>query len=180
MRTSKPSHIPSTRIRQQEWMDQKYIVNVTSNVMGELDITHDDLEKHPRAKDFSKYVFQNVLHHIKGWNSTTLGKIIAYGLGHSETSKNIPLRQTTLENVWFGSPLEIQISGGLALEWLAATTLVAAAYDLLLTNAFISHLQREAVKGGRDGVNIDVACRSFSLQYDVDVDTTTVEDHLSE
>lgn len=177
MRNPKPLRISSTRIRQQEWMDQEYIVNVTKNVMGELEITHDDLEKHPRAKDFSKHVFQNVLHHIKGWNSTTLGKIVAYGLERGETSKNIPLRTTSLEDVWFGDGLGIQSSGGLALEWYAATTLVAAAYDLLLTNAFVSHLKREAANGGRNGVNINVACRSFSLRHDVDEELLDARAH---
>ena len=180
MRSPKELELHETRVRQQEWMDQQYFVNVAKNVMGELEITRDDLEKHPRAKDFSKHVFQNVLHHIKGWNSTTLGGIVAYGLGRGETSKDIPFRQTTLEDVWFGDGLGIQSSGGLALEWYAATTLVAAVYDILLINAFVCHLKREAAKGGSRGVEINIARRSFSLHHDVDVDTTTLEDHLSQ
>jgi hypothetical protein len=178
MRAPKQLELRATRVRQQEWMDQDYLVNVVKNVMGELEITRDALKKHPRAKDFSKHVFQNVLHHIQGWNSATLGGIVAYGLGRGETSKNIPLRRTTLEDVWFGNGLGIESSGGLALEWYAATTLVAAMYDLVLVNAFVSHLKREVTRGGRNGVSIDAAVRSFSLEHDVDVDTTTVEDHL--
>ena len=180
MRNPKQLELHETRVRQQEWMDQRYFVNVVRNIMGELEITRDDLEKHPRAKDFSKHVFQNVLHHIKGWNSTTLGRIVAYGLGHGETSKDIPLRQTTLEDVWFGDGLGIESSGGLALEWYAATTLVAAAYDLLLIKAFVSHLKREAAKGGESGVDIRDACKSFSLRHDVDMDAPAVVDHLLE
>ena len=104
MRTLTTTSTRATVIRTQERMDQQYIVNVTRNVMGELEIIHDDLVKHPRAKDFFKHVFQNVLHLIKEWNSTTLGKIAAYGLGRGETSKSIPLRTTSLDEVWFGSP----------------------------------------------------------------------------
>ncbi|OHA26529.1 MAG: hypothetical protein A3C06_03050 [Candidatus Taylorbacteria bacterium RIFCSPHIGHO2_02_FULL_46_13] len=150
MRTLKTQSTRATVIRTQERMDQQYLINVTRNIMGELEITHTDLEKHPRAKDFSQHVFQNVLHHIKEWNSTTLGKIVAYGLGKGETSKDIPLRRTSLEDAWHGSPLEPEVSGGLALEWLAATTIVAAAYDLLLTHAFVDHLKAKASSGGRD------------------------------
>lgn len=152
MRTLTTTSTRATLIRTQERMDQQYIVNVTRNVMGELEITHDDLVKYPRAKDFSKHVFQNVLHHIKEWNSTTLGRIVAYGLGKGETSNDIPLRTTSLEDAWFGSPLETQVDGGLALEWLAATTIVAAAYDLLRIHALVGHIKARAAAGGENGV----------------------------
>jgi hypothetical protein len=139
-------------------MDQEYITNVARNVMGELKIAPDDLEKHPVPKDFSKHVFQNVLHHIKGWNSGTLGRITAYGLGRGETSEDIPLRRTTLDDVWFGSPLETQVSGRLALGWLAATTLVAAMYDLLAAQALVRQLSAIGAFSLHSGTNGLPAC----------------------
>ncbi|MFA6554397.1 MAG: hypothetical protein WCS89_02700 [Candidatus Paceibacterota bacterium] len=143
----------ATRIRQQKWLDQEYIVNVTKNIMGELQITNDDLKKHSCVKDFSKHVFQNVLHLIGRRNSTTLGKIIAYGLGSGETSasESIPLRRTSMGDAWYGTPLEIDISGGLALEWLATTVIVATAFDLLQANALEDYIKARVAKGGQDG-----------------------------
>lgn len=155
-------------------MDQLYFVNLTNNVIGELQITDEDLQRHPRPKDFSEHAFSSILHHIKGWSSETLGKIIAYGLGRGETCGQILTRRTTLEDAWFRDHLGPECGGGMVLEWYAATTLVASVYDKLLIKAFVGHLKKEARKGGMFGTRLDEACRSFSLTHDVDVDTSTV------
>lgn len=152
----------ATLIRTQERMDQEYITNVTRNIMGELHITHEDLQEHPSPKDFSKHVFPGVLHHIKEWSSSTLGKIAAYGLGRGETSRNIPLRQTSLEDAWYGTPLEMRVSGGLALEWFATITIIATAYDLLMAHALVDHLKAKAAVGGENGYPVSeiFTCRA--------------------
>ena len=151
MRTLKPQSLRAMRVRKQKWLDQQYFADVTRDVMGKLEITQADLEKYPHARDFSRAAFPHVLHHIQEWNSTTLGKIAAYGLGRGETSEDIPLRRTSLEDAaWHGTLPDPEADGGYRLEWLVATTIVAAAYDFLCANAMVYHLKARARAGGRE------------------------------
>jgi hypothetical protein len=154
MRTLKPLSTRATVIRTQERMDQRYFIEVTRNIMGELQITQEDFETHSDVRSFSGYVFPTVLHRISEMNSSTLGSIAAYGLGKGQTSKDIPLRATTLKDVWYGTPLDLDLSGGVCLEWLAATTVVAAIFDILRIHAFVGYLHEKAEAGGENGVPV--------------------------
>lgn len=160
MRTLKTQSTRAALIRMQTRMDQQYIVNVAKNVMGELGITQDELMRNPG--DFSLHVFDSVLCHIQEWNSTTLGKIAAYGLSAGETSGDIPLRTTSLKDVYYGCPLELEVADGASmLEWLAAMTIVAAVYDLLRINDFVRHLHAKATEGGQNGCSVAEAIQSY-------------------
>ena len=154
MRTLETLTTRATVIRTQERMDQQYIINVARNIMGELQITQEDFETHSGVRNFCGFIFPTVLHRIMEMNSATLGKIAAYGLGEGETSKDIPLRTTTLKDAWYGTPLELELSGGVGLEWLATATVVGAIHDLLSVHAFVDDLQDRAHAAGAEGLPI--------------------------
>lgn len=141
--------VRAQNLRKQAYMDQHYLTNLTRNIIGELEIVPDDLQKVDKGE-----LFGAVLHHIMDWNAETLGRIAVYGLARGETSEDIPLRTTTLEETWFGTPPEPELGGRLMLEWIAANVLVASIRDLFFVVALRDALVSAAREGGEEGFRL--------------------------
>lgn len=122
---------------QAQIMDEEYLGRVARQIIGECKFVSsmipDPAFTDNGPQEFTKEVFQDVLHRVARMNPRNLGRILAHGLVPGQSSppdSSGHRRKTPMSQGWFGT-VENTVTGIMLLEWSATAVVVAAIYDIL-------------------------------------------------